>query len=599
MLADNVVTRYSVDVNLGLEGKTTCPKCRKNGNDVNGDNLHTYGLENDGKHKGAHCFACGYTIPSQEWLDENGKESEEGYEIMGSEFNDVVAQTIKEKTSIDGKGYRGIRTDISKQFGVRYEFSEDSGEVVKTYYPVTDDNKLVGYKTRAHPKKFEAIGSTGKDCQMFMEFKFATFADTVMICGGEHDALAAFQMLSDAQKNKQFNPIAVVSPTIGESGAHKQVQARYKFFSRFKSCIICMDNDAVGRESAEKIAKVLPRGKVKIMTMRYKDANDYVTKGKEQEFINDFWASKSWTPSGVHASGALYDAALNYTNVERLTLPPFMKKASNMFGGGWVKNELSVIFAMTSQGKSLFVDSCVTHWVMNEPNEVVGVMSLEATKDKYATNIISRYLGVNLNSMQGDERKKYLMQDAVKDNIKRFLLTEEGNDRFYVYDSRGSGIDDVKASILEMVIQLGVTILVADPYSDLCAGMDISAQEEFVSWLKKLILEYPQLSVVLIAHTRKMQSGQNNSLTESDIIGSSSVMKAAAQTISIERDKLHENPILRNVSKVTIHKNRHSSETGLACEVYFDKSTGMLYEWEQYQEDHPEIVEELNSGESD
>lgn len=598
-MSEYVVTRYGVEIDLSKEGKVGCPRCQvKYGRDKSANNMHVYGLMPNGKHRGAKCFSCEMVIPSQEWLEENSEVEEEEVEIVGSYFDEEVNAKLKTITGVDSKGYRGIRTDISKPFGVRYEYSQEDGSVVKTYYPTTKDGKLVGYKVRKHPKDFTSpIGETGRDCELFGQFKFKTFANTVLIVGGEHDCLAAFSMLFDAQKNKNFNPIAVVSPTIGESGAHKQIQAQYKFFEGFSSVIIAMDADKAGDAATEKIAKILPRGKVKIMKMRYKDPNEYIAKGKEQEFINDFWASKTWTPSGVHASSTLYDAALSYTNVERLTLPKFLGKASDMFGGGWVKNELSVIFAQTSQGKSLFVDSCVTHWVMNETKEVVGVMSLEATKDKYATNIISRHLGVNLNAMQGDDRLTYLSRSDVKENIQQFLVREDGTDRFFVYDSRGAGIEDVKASILEMVIQLGVTLLVADPYSDLTMGMDLAAQEEFVAWLKKLILEYPQLSVVLICHTRKVQGGQTSTLTESDIIGSSTVMKSAAQTVSIERDKLHKNPILRNVSKVTIHKNRHASETGLACEVYFDKATGMLHDWAIYQEEHPEIValvEEFN-----
>lgn len=594
-----VIERYGVEVDLSYEHKTKCPRCSREGRDNSGDNLHCYGLDKDGRHKGAFCHACEYVIPSEEWLENNTEEKETEENLVGTEFNEEIHNKLKEITGVDSKGYRGIRSDISKPFGVRYGYSQEDGSVAATYYPTTKDSKLVGYKVRKHPKQFEAIGETGKDCDLFMEFKFTTFQDTVLICGGEHDALAAYQVLFDAQKNKNFNPIAVVSPTIGESGAHKQIQARYKFFERYKSCIICMDSDAVGQQAAEKIAKVLPRGKVKIMKMRYKDANYYLQNNKSQEFVNDFWASKAWTPSGVHASGSLYDAALSYTSVERLTLPPFLKRASQMFGGGLVKNELNVVFAQTSQGKSLFVDSMVTHWVMNEPDEVVGVMSLEAAKDKYATNIISRYLGVNLNNMQGQERKDYLEREEVKKEINNFLIREDGRDRFYVYDSRGANLEDTKASILEMVIQLGVTLLVADPYSDLTSGVDLAAQEEFVAWLKKLILEYPQLSIVLICHTRKLANGQNAALTESDIIGSSTVMKSAAQTISIERDKLHKNPILRNVSKVTIHKNRHASDTGMACEVFFNKETGTLHDWIDYQEENPEIVELINEFEEE
>lgn len=577
------------DIDLSYQHKTGCPRCIKNGNDRAKNNLHVYG-----EGKGAFCWACEFTIPSNEWLAEHGEIYEEEINLVGKPFNDEIFAELKAKTGMKTKGYRGIRDETSKFYGVRYLYDAVSGAVAESYYPATKDYELSGYKIRQEVKNFpNPFGETGKDVDLFGQVRFKTFADTVVIVGGEIDALSLFQVLSDKQKNKQYNPVAVVSPTIGESGAHKQIQINYKFFAQFKRCIVALDSDAAGKAAAEKVCKILPRGKVFVMTMRYKDPNEYLVKGKEDELYNDFWAAKPWTPSGVHASSTLYDAALEYTNVERLSLPPFLKKVADMFGGGLVKNELNVIFASTSQGKSLFVDTIVAHTIMNEPHETVGIMSLEASKNKYATNIISRALGVNLNAMQGDERLSYLQREDVKSEVEDFLVDDSGKSRFYVYDSRGDGIEGTKESILEMIIQLGVTVLVADPYSDLVAGCSLEEQESFVAWLKKLVLEYPQLSVYLICHTRKLASGSSTGLTESDIIGSSTVMKSAAQTISIERDKLHENPILRNVSKVTIHKNRHASSTGLACEVYFDYKTGQLHDWEEYKINHPEILMEL------
>lgn len=587
-----VVTRYGREVDLSREDKTRCPKCAKSGNDNGGDNLHVYGLDSEGKHKGAFCFACEYTIPSEKFLED--EDTDEECEIVGKPFTQDLRDRIKEETGFDPKGYRGIRTDISKMFNVRYQYSQEDGQVESTLYPCTKDYKLMGYKVRQHPKDFSSpIGETGKACDLFGQFKFKTHAGIVLIVGGEHDQLAAFQMLYDNQKTSKFDPIAVVSATVGESGAYRQIQSQYKFFENKKKIVVCMDSDEAGRKAADKICEVLPRGKVSIMKMRYKDPNDYVQKKKENEFISDFWSARSWTPSGVHGSGSLYDAALEYTSITKLTLPPFMKKAQEMFGGGLVKNELNVLFAKTSQGKSIYVDNMVKHWVNSEPTEVVGVMSLEAAKDKYATNIFSRELGVNLLSMEGEDRYNYLKREDVREKLDRFTKTKEGEDRFYVYDNRGATVEETKSSILEMVIHLGVTLLIADPFSDWTQGMDLTSQEEFLGWLKKLILEYPKLSVILVCHTRKAGQGGVGTLVEDDIMGTSTIMKSSAQTISIERDKLHENPIMRNVSTITIHKNRHFSNTGPAGKVYYEPETGQLHDWEEYLEQHPEIEEKV------
>lgn len=580
----STVERYGVTVDLSYEHKTGCPKCIKNGQDHSRNNLHVYG-----EGKGAHCFACEYTIPSDEWLEVNGEIKEEEIELVGSYFDLEVNEKIKKQTGVDSRGYRGIRSDTSRPFGVRYAYSEEDGSVASTYYPTTQKYEISGYKTRHHPKRFESIGETGKECELFGQFRFKTNAGTVLICGGEHDCLAAFQMLSDAQKNKQYDPVAVVSPTIGESGAYKQIQKQYAFFQQAKKIIVAMDSDKAGEESAEKIAKVLPRGKVFIMKMRLKDPNQYILDGREQDFINDFWQAKPYSPAGVHASSGLLEAAMEYSNLNQLTLPPFMIKAQNMFGGGLVKNELTCCFAKTSVGKSLFVDSMVVHWVLNEPTEVVGVLSLEATKDKWATNILSNYLGVRLINLKGEERKEYLSRPDVRAKAEPFLMKEDGSPRFWVCDERGASVDVVKDKILEMIIQLGVTILVADVYSDLMAGLSLEAQEELVAWFKKLIKEYPQVSVILVCHTRKTDN--NSQLTETDIIGTSTIMKSAAQTFSLERDKLAEDDFTRNCTKVTIHKNRHFSDTGPAGVVFFDKDTSRLYDLDEYLIEHPEIGE--------
>lgn len=524
--------------------------------------------------------------------DDVSFELREDYENrMGSEFNEDVHTRIKENTGVDSKGYRGIRTDISKWFGIRYEYSQETGDVAKTLYPCTIGGELTGYKVRTHPKDFtNPYGETGKGCDLFGQFRFKTFNHTLLICSGEHDQLAAFQMLKDAQKNKQYDPVAVVSPTIGEGGAYKQAQAQYEWINQFKKIVVAFDNDKAGEEATKKLVEVLPRGKVFIMKMRYKDPNDYVLMGKETEFISDFWAAKPYTPAGVFSSAELYKKALEYADSTKLSLPDYLPKANEMFQGGLVKGEITVIFAGSGQGKSTFINSFTTHWALRETDETVGVLSLEATVDKYSTSLLSDYLGVNLLRMSGEERKSFLSREDVKDKIEQMTLSPDGKARFYVCDDRGADIDVVKEKILEMIIKLGVTILIIDPETDLRSGMDLSQQEELSTWFKKLLKQYPHVSLILVAHVRKRGSNdKDKSLTEDSVMGSSTLIKSAGQLISLERNKLDECPIKRNVTTVTIHKNRHSSTTGSADEVYYDWKSGKLYNFEEWKKENPHM----------
>jgi hypothetical protein len=570
---------------------TNCNKCGSS------DGLAIYSDSSE------HCFVCGFTIASDDHKKQNSnyraKDIKEDMESINDTekvkqsnkpiITEEENQEIKSQTDVDPKGYRGIRLEISKQFGVRYKYNEE-GDVAKVYYPCTMNYELSGYKVRKHPKEFhEHHGVTGKECELAGQFKFKTYNNMVLIVGGEHDQLAAYQMLFDSQKNKNFDPVAVVSPTIGESGAHKQIQSNYAFFNQFKKCIIATDSDEAGQLAAEKIAKVLPRGKVYIMKMRRKDPNAYLfdnETGKvvksEQDFINDFWNHTPYTPAGIHASTSLYKQALDRMDLEMITLPPFLKKTSQMLGGGIVKKEIFLALAKTSIGKTTLISGLTRHFALNEQKEVIGVLSLEADAGKFSQNLLSYHLRVPLHRMNKEERVLYLERPEIKAEVERLYVKPDGTPTLYVCDDRGANWEQIKEKILEMIIAMGVTVLIVDPYSDLLSGMSVSEQEEVATWFKKIMKEFG-ITPLIVSHVRKSSGGANSApLTEDDAQGSSFLVKASGQTIALERDKQAEDPIERNKTTVTILKNRDFSETGPAGIMYYDIQTANLYDFDDF-----------------
>lgn len=581
------------------EGKNGCRRCISEGRDESADNFHYYG-----EGLGGNCFNCGYTLLSDEYKEEYGiNEVElEEYDYMATEFNADLHNKIKEGTGTDSRDYRGVRTDISRSLGVRYEYSVEDGSVTKTLYPVTKGclekdirESIVGYKVRSHPKGFNTpIGETGGECDLFMQWKFPTHKGMLLIVGGEHDALAAYQMLYDnhvrSGNSEKYDEIAVVSGTTGEGGVANQLRKQYQWLTQFSKIVICMDNDAAGEKAAQQVATVLPKGKAFSMPLRLKDANEYLEKGMEREFISDFWAARAHTPDNVHASTELYAAALEYATVKKLSLPPFLQKVSDMLGGGITTGEIFTVYGDTSVGKSLFTDSIVEHLIVNEPEHVLGIMSLEADKSKYATNLMARNLGVNLNKMEGQERVDYLKQPHIKEKLDKFLSKEGGTPRFYVYDNRGTGVDSIKESILEMVKSLGVTTVILDVISDITTSLSLSQQDEFVVWLKSLTLEFPYLTLIVVAHTRKRDTTEQ--ILESDIIGSSILAKSSAQTLSLERNKLEEDDIKRNTTILTVQKNRHGQTTGIASRVYFNPVDATLNDLGEFKHSNPHMFME-------
>lgn len=582
-------------IDLSQEHKTACPRCRRNGRDKAGNNLHVYGQDN-----GAYCWSCEFTIPSAAHREAMGwdedKEEEETV-VTREKITPEENKRIKGYTGTKCKGWRGIRDETNAFFGVRYEYDEETGEPIKQYVPTTINGELAGYRTRIFPKDFTApIGQVGKECDMVGEFRFKTHARTCIIVGGETKLLTTYQMLKDDMERRgkgDFEVPAVVCSTLGESGAHKQVQTRYEFFNKFQKIIVCMDADKAGEEAAEKIAKVLPRGRVYIMKMRYKDSDDYLKAGKEKEFVQDFWNAQQYMPAGVLGSGDLSGRIREEAELEKVSFPPFMNKINEMTAGGIGLGRIVNVGAASGLGKTVYVDECVMHWAFNSPH-LVGIVSMELNAGQYGISMLSRYIKYKINGIADPEEKsKFLEQDWVKAKEKELFYREDGSHRFYLVDDRDGTIEDIKAVVEQLVVQCGVKVIVLDPIQDILDGLTNEEQALFLKWQKGLVKSH-NVTFININHVRKSSGGgQQNSagamISEEDFAGSSTIFKSAALNILLVRDKMHEDPIVRNTTKAFISKNRDNGVTGPAGEFYYDMEEHKLYDKEEWLGRQPVI----------
>lgn len=588
-----VVVRYGQEIDLSYERKGACVRCQSEGRDRSCNNMHFYGLDKNGKHKGAHCFSCGYTIPSEEHMEKSGfvYEYNEEFDNMGSLFNNEIHNQIKSETGVDTKGYRGIRTDISKWFGVRYQYSEEDGSIEKSLYPCTKNYEISGYKVRNHPKDFRgAIGEVGADCDLFMQFRFKTHSGIILIVGGEIDALSSFQMLKDAQKDNRFDPVAVVSSTIGETSAAKQVQKQYEWFSSAKKIIVAMDSDEAGKRATEAIVDVLPKGSVHVMNLRYKDPNEYLMNGKANEFISDFWAAKPYTPEGVKSAAESFDEIEDELLKPRITLPSYMKKMQEMMGGGIIQGRTANIISFTSSGKSTHVNRMVYHWIFNSP-VTPTIVSLEATAGQYMLEMLSVHLQQNFRwNSDANELIEFLKTEKGQ-QIKHELCTkEDGTPRFYLIDDRTGNIKDLEKQLEKLYRKHGSKLFVIDVLSDLLRGSSEEYAEDHMHFQRTMNKE--GVTFINCLHTRKPTNsadGKEKKVTEYDALGTGSYVQSAAYNIVLNRDKLAEDPLERNTTEVDLPKCR-GGKTGGAGKWYYDFNTVACYDYDDFIEKNPQMV---------
>lgn len=576
-----------------ISHKEACPRCRRNGNDSSGDNLVVY------DDNSAHCFACGYTRPSEAykqamgWVTDN--EEEKGLPVTREALTEEEKAEVKELTGTKGYNYRGIRDETSKYFGVRYEYSVEDGKPVAQYFPTTIDGNLVGYRVRRFPKDFShSIGKVGKEVEMLAQFRFTVSHRHCIIVGGETKLLNTYQILKDdlQRRGKDYDPPAVVASTLGESGAWKQVQAQYSFFEQFEKIVICMDSDEAGVKAAEAIAKVLPKGKAWIMKMRLKDVDNYVMDsngtplGREREWMEDYWNAKAWTPDGIVGSGSLADKRRQTALAPKVPLPPFMHRLEKMMAGGIPLKSIINLGSASGTGKSTIIDECTYFWIFNSPYKP-GIVTLESDAGQYSTKLLSRHVGVKIDLLETPEEKMAFMNRPDIVEAERNLdYKENGEQRYYLIEDRDGGIDSMKSKIEELIIACGCQLIILDPIQDILDGLSNEEQAIFLKWMKGMLKSHDVI-FANVNHVRKSQGGKQANSTgadiyEEDMQGSSSIFKSGSCNLLFTRNKEAEDLIERNTTKMKASKIRWTGHTGIAGEYYYDNQTHTMYDLQDW-----------------
>lgn len=568
---------------------TSCDKCGSK------DNKAVYA---DGS---SHCFGCLATKPSEEFIEANqdkqikkkGKtklKDKQPIEVIDKNEKPIVTEEqtadLKARTVIQGSGYRGIRDNVLGAFGVRTEYN-DKDELQAVYYPCTQNGELVGWKTRVHPKTFGgSIGRTGATCELFGQFKFTKPAKTVLLVGGEHDVLAAHQMLTDYIKSKGNDyEIPVVSPTIGETSCAKQLAAQYAWFDKHDKIVLAFDNDKAGKEAMEKAVAVLPKGKVFIAHWSLKDPNEMLEKGKEKSFLNDFYSAKAYVPVGIMGSGEISSSMREEFMTPKIPLPPFMHKLQGMMAGGVPLGRIVNLASASGTGKSTIIDEIVYYMLFNSPHKV-GIVTLESTTGQYGNKLLSRHIGLKLELKTNEEALRILSSDETKAKERELFWTDEGTHRFYLIDDRDGGVENVKDAIENLVISCGCKVIILDPVHDIISSLSNEEQESFYGWQKGMIKSH-NCTFYNVMHTRKTGAGQKAGsagadLHEEDVQGSSSAYKSAACNLMFSRNKEADDDIERNTTTMKATKIRWTGKTGIAGKYYYDNESHTLYDLDDY-----------------
>lgn len=514
-------------------------------------------------------------ISFEEYCEEKKRVSEENVAVdCHPELDRNVSIELIKNTGYIANGYRGIKDEYNRFFGHLTKLDEN-GVVKARYYPETNiKGKIAGWKCRNHPKDFTfgLIGNTGSKNQLSGQVKFNSGGKYLLIVGGEEDKVAAYQMLAENRTNKDFDPIAVVSPTAGENSAAKQVASQYTFCDAYEFIYIGTDNDDAGRKAALAIAAVLPKEKVMLVTWSGKDPNKMLQDGKEKQFCRDFYNAKPLVASGIAESTGLMDQVREELMRPRIPLPPEWLPLQEAMKGGIRQGSIVNIIGDTSVGKSTLVNALNYFWMFNAP-EKVGVASLEATSGQYTLDMLSLHLEKNLVWMgEGANILEYLERPDVIEQYDNLLTDEYGQPRFSILDERDGNIKMLERQIDKLVNQHGCKIIVIDVLTDILRGTNGEMQENHMLWQKQMVKT--GVTIVNVLHTRKPQNSEGGwrKASEYDALGSGTFVQSAAYNIVVSRDKMNNDVLIRNTTHVDMPKCR-GGITGEIMKLIYDSET--------------------------
>lgn len=422
-------------------------------------------------------------------------------------------------------------------------------------YPYFDENGAhVANKVRRKGEKaFFWEGDVARGT-LFGQQLFPAGGKAITVVEGECDALAGFQLTGS-----RYPCVSVKSA----SEAKKNCADNFEYLDSFEKVVICFDNDEPGQKAAQQVAQLFAPGKAHILKLEHaKDANDYLLKGLEKEYVNEWFRAPSYMPDGLKIGKDMWEEVRDHKTPRSVPLP---WSGLNHMTYGLRKSEVMLFTADTGVGKTSVMKHIEHHLLtlpeIVEAKEGVGILHLE--EPNYDTII---------GLMSVEASKPYHLPDTerTEEELKKHFDTVINHDRVVIYDHFGSNdIDTILAKIRHMAA-LGCAYIVLDHLSIVVSDHSGDERKQLDEISTKLKMLCMNLNIWVGAVIHINRQGQ--------IRGSAGPEQIANIVVKLHRDKTDPDPWRRNVTSLVVEKNRFCGRTGPACYLFYNEITGRLEE---------------------
>jgi len=525
-----------------------CPKC--NSSDA-------YNIQPNGW---GHCFSCGSNVPpatAQQHLN--------GSINIDHDQQSITTPTVKELSPLTevyrAWPERGLSKETISKYKVWVGGEDDNFAARCPRFDINGNhvaNKVrtqKGDKDRKKGAPFYFEGDKSKAEPLFGMHLFPPGGRYITVCEGYEDAMAVHQMFGG-----KYPAVSVE----GASSASDDCKKAFEYLNSFDTIVFCFDNDDPGRKASKAVSSIgFPLGKVKILTLReHKDANEYLTSRKSERFTREWWQAPDYKPDGLKLGSEMWEEINERKEYFTVNYPfPGLDKMTY----GLRLSEMVVITADTGVGKTSFLKhiehKLLTDDTVKEQGYGVGFLHFEEPNGDTALGLLSIHNSTPYH-LPDIERDPAQLRKAYDDVL--------NNNRAVIWDHFGSNSVDAVINKIRHMSALGCKYIVVDHLSIIVSdqsGDERKQLDEISTKIKTLCMEL-DIAVLAVIHTNR----------QGQIRGTAGVEQLANIVLRLERDKTEPNEWRRNITKLTVEKNRFCGYTGPACYLWYNKDTARLTE---------------------
>ncbi len=392
----------------------------------------------------------------------------------------------------------------------------------------------------------------------------------LIITEGEIDTLSTYQVIGD---------YPVVSIPNGANNAKEAIKYNLEWIERFEEVVLMFDSDKYGIEASKECAALISLGKVKIVTLPLKDANEMLKVGKEKELYKATWNGIEYRPDGIVSGESLWDEVNK--PIEYGFSYPFEKLTNLTYG---IRIPEFICFgAGTGMGKTDFFKEIETH-LITKHKQNVGIIHLEETTRDTVLGLMTKHSGI----------KFHLPDTKFTEEQKRAAFNETiGTERVFIYDSFGTtDLDTIKTTIRYMVKGKNCKFIFLDHITALGDAIENSGEvnqkmRNIVSELARLTREL-DFTLFAISHLRKSDGKQSHEeggrVHLDDLYGAKAISQWASYVFGLERNQQAEDLEERHTSILRCLKDRYTGQgTGCTIAIKYNTDTGKLFESDEEQ----------------